>query len=475
MMVVAMSHSELSRYDTLLRVTRRELRVQDAAVLLGLTRRQVSRLLIRLRADGPEGLVSHKRGRSSNRRHSDAFRDQVIQLVRDHYSDFGPTLAREYLAERHGISVACETLRQLMIQAGLWKDRDARRPRPYQPRYRRDCRGELIQIDGSKHWWFEDRGPQCTLLVYIDDATSELMHLKMVESESTFAYMEATREYIERHGKPVAFYSDQHSVFRNSRASAARGDGMTHFGRALDALNIEIICANSPQAKGRVERANGTLQDRLVKAMRLEGISSIAESNAFLASYMARHNARFARPAFDARDLHRPLAPHDDLCSIMVWREQRTVTAALTLHYNKAMFILEPNEVSNRLARKRVTVCEYPDGRLEIQHEGHVLPYRQFDKMRQVNQPAIVENKHLDAALMLAKQMQAIMPHHRKRNNDAPARQAQPSHLFPEPDGPVKIDRRRIGGTRRGKPLSLAELQERGTLEFVEKASGTKV
>src|SRR5262249_40392837 len=153
-------------------------------------------------------------------------------------------------------------------------------------------------------------------------------HLKMVECESTFAYMEATREYIERHGKPVAFYSDQHSVFRNSRASAARGDGMTHFGRALDALNIEIICANSPQAEGRVERANGTLQDRLVKAMRLAGISTIEEANAFLPAYLADHNGRFAKPAFDSRDLHRPLALHDDLASIMVWREQRSVTGA---------------------------------------------------------------------------------------------------------------------------------------------------
>jgi len=468
MTVLAMSQGELSRFDKLMRVERGELRVDDAAMLLGLKRRQIFRLLSRLRDDGAAGLISRKRGRPSNRRHSDAFRERVVALVREHYADFGPTLAREYLAERHDVRIGCETLRRLMMEAGLWKDREARRPRPYQPRYRRDCRGELIQIDGSKHWWFEDRGPQCTLLVYIDDATSELMHLKMVESESTFAYMEATREYIERHGKPVAFYSDQHSVFRNSRASAARGDGMTHFGRALDALNIEIICANSPQAKGRVERANGTLQDRLVKAMRLEGISSIAEANIFLASYMARHNARFARPAFDTRDLHRPLAPHDDLRSIMVWREQRTVTAALTLHYNKAMFILEPTAISKGLARKRVTVCEYPDGRLEIQHEGHVLPYRQFDKMRQVNQPAIVENKHLDAALMLAKQMQAIMPHHRKRNNDAPARQSQPSHLFPEPDAP-KIDRRTLGiaNRKRGRRLSMAELKERDTLEFV--------
>jgi transposase len=474
MAVLLMSTEELSRVETLVQVASGRLTVTEAARIMGITRRHAHRLLLRFMDDGSSGLISRRRGRPSNRRMDDAVRDRIIALVREHYHDFGPTLAAEYLAERHNIRISRETLRKLMIEAGIWRDRVARRPRPYQPRYRRDCRGELIQIDGSKHWWFEDRGPQCTLLVYIDDATSELMHLKMVESESTFAYMEATREYIERHGKPVAFYSDKHTVFRNPKPTAKR-DGMTHFGRALDALNIEIICANSPQAKGRVERANATLQDRLVKAMRLEGLSSIAEANAFLAAHIVRHNAQFARPAFDNRDLHRPLAPHDDLRSIMVWQEQRTVTAALTLHYNKVMFILEPSDLARTLARKRVTVCEYPDGRLEIEHEGHVLPYRRFDKMRQVNQPAIVDNKHLDAALMLAKQMQAIMPHHRKRNNDAPARQAQPSHLFPEPDGPAKTDRRRIGGTRRGKPLSLAELQERGTLEFVEKASGSKV
>ena len=350
-----------------------------------------------------------------------------------------------YLIERHGITVACETLRQLMIAAGLWKDRDARRPRPYQPRYRRDCRGELIQTDGSKHWWFEDRGPQCTLLVYIDDATSELMELKMVESENTFAYMEATREYIERHGKPVAFYSDKHGVFRNNNATA-NGDGMTHFGRALDALNIEIICAHSPQAKGRVERANGTLQDRLVKAMRLEGISTIAEANAFLPVHMARHNRMFAKPPFDTRDVHRSLAPHDDLRAEMVWREQRTVTQALTQHYNKALFILEPTKVSRPLAGKRVDVCEYPDGRLEIRHGEHVLPFRMHNKIRQVNQAAIVENKHLDAALMMAKMMQEQLPA-RKRSNNEPCRRSQPHHLFPSPalpgEEPVKRKRGR--------------------------------
>ena len=459
MTVVAMSQSELSRYDTLLRVTRRELRVEDAATLLGLSRRQVGRLLIRLRSDGAEGLVSRKRGKPSNRRHSAAFCDRVMALVREHYADFGPTLATEYLAERHKITIARETLRQLMMGAGLWQDRAARRPRPYQPRYRRDCRGELIQVDGSKHWWFEDRGPQCTLLVYIDDATSELMHLKMVESESTFPYMDATREYIERHGKPVALYSDKHSVFRNNTASA-KGDGMTHFGRAMETLNIEIICANSPQAKGRVERANATLQDRLVKAMRLEGIATIAEANAFLPAYMAQHNARFAKPAFDARDLHRPLASHDDMRVVMVWREERAVTRSLALHYNKVLFILEPTEITRPLAGKRVDVCEYPDGSLEIRHGDHVLPYRVFDKIREVNQAAIVENKHLDAALMMAKLMQEQMPA-RKRNNNSPGRRSQGAHMFavPEPNAVPPVKR------KRGRPplrqLTPAEKEQR--------------
>ena len=444
MTVVAMSHGELSRYDTLLRFQRGELRIEDAAMLLGVGRRQVYRLLDRLRAGGPEALVSWKRGRTSNRDFGDTFRSRVLDLVREHYRDFGPTLAVEYLAERHKITISHETLRKWMIKAGLWKDRDARRPRPYQPRYRRDCRGELIKLDGSKHWWFESRGPQCTLLVYIDDATSELMHLKMVESESTFAYMDATREYIDRHGKPVAFYSDKHSVFRNNTATA-KGDGMTHFGRALEALNIEIICANSPQAKGRVERANATLQDRLVKAMRLEGIATIAEANAFLPRYMERHNKQFAKAPFDPRDLHRPLAPHDDLETQMVWREQRTVTSALTLHYNKVLFILEPTEISRPLAGKRVDVCEYPNGDLEIRHGEHVLPYRVFDKIRQVNQAAIVENKHLDAALMMAKLMQEMLPP-RKRNNNEPGRRSQGPHMFAVPDqgsAPPPVKRKR--------------------------------
>ena len=476
MTVLTMSAAEITRFDTLMRLDRGEIRIPDAMELLGLQRRQIYRLLDRLRQEGAAGLVSRKRGRPSNRRYSDAFRAEVVALVRENYADFGPTLAREYLAERHGLGLSCETLRQIMMEAGLWKDRAARRPRPYQPRYRRDCRGELVQVDGSKHWWFEDRGPQCTLLVFIDDATSELMHLEMVQSESTFSYMRATRTYLERHGKPVAFYTDKHSAFRNNTASA-NGDGMTHLGRALDRLNIDLLCANSPQAKGRVERANATLQDRLVKAMRLHRIDTIDQANAFLPSYMAQHNQRFAKAPFDPRDLHRPLAIHENLEAEMVWREQRTVTGALTLHYNKAMFILEPTPVAQGLARKKVDVCEYPDGRLEIQHNGETVPYRVFDKMRRVNQAPVVDNKHLDAALALAHAIQQVQPHHAKRNNHEPARTAQPDGMFkapsPVPPGP-KLDRRKLGNQRlkRAPRLSNDELVARGLGEYVRQQTG---
>ena len=469
MTVLTMSAAEVSRFDTLMRLDRGEIRPVDAMALLGLQRSQLYRLLKRLRRDGAAGLVSRKRGRPSNRRFSGAFRDRVVTIVRERYADFGPTLACEYLAEQHGITLSRETLRQMLMAAGVWKAKVAKRARLHQSRYRRECRGELVQVDGSDHDWFEGRGPRCTLLVYIDDATSELMHLEMAESESAFSYMRATRSYLERHGKPVAFYSDKHSVFRNNNATAD-GDGMTHLGRALDKLGVEIICANSPQAKGRVERANGTLQDRLVKAMRLASISSIDEANAFLPFYVARHNARFACAPADPRDVHRPLAAHENVEAEMVWREERTVTASLALHFNKAMFILEPTPLTRSLARKRVHVCEYPDGRIEIRHGERVLPYRVFDKMRQVNQAAIVDNKHLGAALAMAQAIQAATPHHAKRNNSEPARSSQSVGLFAAPAPATgKIDRRRLctPKLKRGPHLSNEELVARGLGEYV--------
>src|SRR4030081_2191233 len=400
MTVITMSRTEIDRMSVLQDLAAGRIKVTEAATLMSLGRRQVFRLAKAYGEHGPQALVSRRRGRPSNRCYPATLRAEAIGIIKERYCDFGPTLAAEKLAEWHGIHLARETLRQWMMMAGLWKDRRARLRPVHQPRYRRDCVGELIQIDGSEHWWFEGRGPQCTLLVYIDDATSRLMHLQFVESESTFDYFAATRAYLERHGKPVAFYSDKHGVFRVNKKDAVGGDGMTQFGRALPELNIDIICANSSQAKGRVERANGTLQDRLVKEMRLCGIDSMAAGNAFLPAFMEKYNARFAKTPFDDHDVHRTLvAGHDDLDDAFAWKEERTVSVNLTRQYDQVLFILEPTEIARSLARKRVTVIDYPDGRLTIRYNGVDLPYRIFDKRPQVNQAAIVENKRLGPIL----------------------------------------------------------------------------
>ena len=428
MTVITMSRAEIDRMGVLRDLAEDRIRVSEAATLMGLGRRQVFRLAKAYQQHGPAALVSRRRGRASNRSYPAALHTEAIGLIRERYADFGPTLAAEKLSELHGIRLGRETIRQWMMVAGLWKDRRQRMKPVHQPRHRRNCVGELIQIDGSEHWWFETRGPQCTLLVYIDDATSRLMHLQFVETESTFDYFKATQAYLERHGKPVAFYSDKHGVFRVNRKDAAGGDGMTQFGRALHALNIDIICANSSQAKGRVERANATLQDRLVKEMRLQGISSMVAGNAFLPVFMADYNTRFAKAPFDDRDLHRALAEHDDLDDAFAWKEERSVSVNLTLQYDQVMFILEPNAITRSLARKRVTVVDYPDGRLAIRHNGVDLPYRTFDKRPQVNQAAIVENKRLGPVLAYIAEKQKELD--MSRSAKAPRRRGQANHMF---------------------------------------------
>jgi len=235
MTVILMSRSEIDRMNVLRDLAEERIRVSEAAALLRLGRRQVFRLAKAFGQRGPTALVSRRRGKPSNRSYPAVLRTEVIGIIRERYADFGPTLAGEKLAELHGIDLARETIRQWMMAAGLWKDRRQRLRPVHQPRHRRDCVGELIQIDGSQHWWFERRGPQCTLLVYIDDSTSRLMHLQFVETESTFDYFNATRTYVERYGKPIAFYSDKHGVFRVNKKDAVGGDGMTQFGRAPQA------------------------------------------------------------------------------------------------------------------------------------------------------------------------------------------------------------------------------------------------
>jgi Winged helix-turn helix len=427
MAVVRMSDRELTRLRVMVDLADGRLTVEAAAMLMSLGRRQVFRLRRAFAADGASALASRKRGRPSNRQHGESFRRTVLALVRDHYPDFGPTLAAEKLDERHGLRIGVETLRQWMMAEGLWLDRRRRLPSPHQPRRRRDCLGELVQIDGSEHAWFEDRGEVCTLLAFVDDATSRLMQLRFVASESAFDYFRATRDYLGTHGKPVAFYSDKHGIFRVNSKDAVGGDRITQFGRALSELNIDIICANSPQAKGRVERAFGTLQDRLVKELRLAGISTIAAANAWLPGFIAAHNARFARPAANVKDLHRKLAGSEGLDEILAWREERTVTSNLTLHYDRMMLMLDPTPLARSLVRKKVEVVNYPDGRFAIRFEGVALPFRVFDKIRTVQPGDIVDNKRLSEVLEQVKAQQAAYPPNRQRGHIA--RQRPPNNL----------------------------------------------
>ncbi len=409
MALVLMSKRELNRVEVLARLDEGRLDVPSAAQLMRVSERQVYRLLKAFKNGGAASLAHRHRGRRSNNRISLTIKDEVLALIRKNYADFGPTLAAEQLAERHGIKLSRETLRSWMIDAGIWLPR-AERKRFHQPRHRREHVGELIQIDGSEHAWFEDRGPKCSLLVFIDDATSILMELMFVTSESTFSYFDALERYLRFHGKPVAFYSDKHTIFRVAKAESADGDGITQFGRALSSLNIEILCANTSQAKGRVERAHKTLQDRLVKELRLEGIADIDAANAFLEDFKQRYNARFAKPPANDKNLHRPLTEMDRLDDILCWRETRKVSRQLVVNYNSMKFTLEPNEITRKLPGKQVEIFDFPDGRLQIRAKGVPLAYTVFDKLQRVTHAAIVDNKRLGEVLSWIKKEQDKQP-----------------------------------------------------------------
>lgn len=403
---ITMTTRELDRLKIIQAVVEGTLKPGIAAQRLEVTDRQVRRLVERLCKEGAAGIVSKRCGRPSNNRAPEELTTLALAIIRDRYADFGPTLACEKLREIHGLELSRETIRKLMSEAGLWIPRKLRTSTVYQPRNRRHCVGELIQIDGSDHAWFEGRAPACTLLVYIDDATSRLMHLHFTHSESTFSYFEATRRYIELHGKPQAFYSDQYSVFRVNRKLPSGGDGYTQFGRALFELNIESICANSSQAKGRVERANLTLQDRLVKEMRLERISTMAEANAYVPSFIADFNRRFAKPPRNNWDAHRPARADEDLGLTFTHRIKRKVSHVLTLQYDRTMYLLPDTKEHRSLIGRYIDVYEYPDGRIELRWDDAALPYVTYDRLPEVNQGAIVENKRLGHVLEIARQVQ---------------------------------------------------------------------
>jgi len=395
--LLTMSKKELTRLEVMQRLEEKRLKQREAAVQLRISVRHVKRLLHCYRQSGAAGLVSKKRGRSANNRLDVKVRKQAVQLIRRRYADFGPTLAHEKLTEEHGLKLSVESVRQLMITAELWKPRHAKRARVHQMRPRRPCLGELVQIDGSPYDWFEGRAPACSLLVFIDDATGRLLELYFTPQESFFSYCAALRRFFARHGKPLALYSDKHGIFRVNAKYAVSGTGLTQFGRALQELDIQSVCANTPQAKGRVERANQTLQDRLVKEMRLQGISGLKAGNAFVPQFMDDFNQRFAVVPADPRDAHRPLRSTDDLDVIFTRQDTRTLSKNLTLQYNKVVYQIQTARPGYALRNARVAVYEQADGEITIRYKGRLLEHTVFN--RQQHQAEVVSSKSLDRKL----------------------------------------------------------------------------
>jgi transposase len=396
--LLTMSKKEVNRLEVMQRVDEKRMKQKTAAEQLGISERQVKRLLRKYRQDGANGLVSKRRGKPSNHQLAEKTREKVLDLLKSKYMGFGPSLACEKLVEVEHLKISNESVRKLMLAEGLWKARKARKVVAHQMRERRACFGELVQIDGSPHDWFEGRAAECTLLVFIDDATSRLGQLLFVESESFFSYCRATEGYLTRHGKPGAFYSDKHAVFRVNQPSTGPSDALTQFGRAMQELDIQIICANSPQAKGRVERANETLQDRLPKELRLRGISSWEAGNAFLPEYMADFNRRFAAQPRSTLDAHRPLTAQDDLARLFRWQETRILSKNLTLQFNKVVYQIQTERPSYAMRNAAVTVCLDDQENITILYKGKSLDYTVFHQ--QAKQSEVVQPKQIDQVLL---------------------------------------------------------------------------
>ena len=380
--ILGMSGAERERLVVVRLIVSRQLSLGSGAARLGLCVRQVKRLVQRYRDAGDRGLVSRQRGRTSPLRLSQAQEARIVALLQGAYQGFGPTLAAEKLVERDQITISRESVRRLQIKHGLWRPKRRRAKKLFQLRERRPRFGELIQIDGSPHDWFEGRGPRCTLIVFIDDATGRLTALQFAPAETTRAYLLALRDHVLAHGTPMAFYSDRHGIFRVNAKDARSGDGKTEFGRAAERLRIEAIHALTPQAKGRVERANQTLQDRLVKEMRLSAISSIAEAQAFASGFMAAWNTRFAVPPRDPGDAHTPWTKgHDALEMALARTDERVLSKALTFSAGGTLYCIKTTGAGTALRGARVTLHHLLDGTLRVIYKDRRLDCTAFRKL----------------------------------------------------------------------------------------------
>jgi len=374
-----MSEKERTRLVVMQQVKGDELSLAEACEVLGLSYRQTKRVWRRYRLDGHKGLVHRSRGKPGKRAKPAKLKTRILARYEERYSDFGPTLAAEYLVEE-GLVVDHETLRRWRLAQDKPRLR-RRRQRPRQWRERKPCLGAMIQLDGSHHDWFEGRGPRCVLMVMVDDATNRVWAQFFAE-ETTHASYDMVAAWSQQHGLPQSLYVDRDSIYRcegvGSIADQLAGkEPQTQFGRAMKQLGVELILAKSPQAKGRVERMNGSLQDRLVKALRLAGISEMKAANEFLRKrFLPVFNRKFAVKAASEAEVHRK-APRN-LNEVLSWEEERVVQRDWTLVHERRWYQLDPQHEALSLAGKKVTVRTLRDGTVQLERGGKKLQWKEL-------------------------------------------------------------------------------------------------
>jgi transposase len=371
---ITMNAKEIERKRQIEQILDKRISQREAGEILGISGRQMRRLLRGYREKGVEGLVSKHRGRSSNHHISEDKIEEVQKFIHDPVTEgFGPSFMAEKLAEQKEIKISKESMRQIMIAAGL------HHPKPRKPgvvhfaRERRISRGELVQIDGSEHAWLEKRGPKASLLLFIDDATSEILAARFVAEESYFSYGNLCQSYFREIGLPRTFYSDRFSVFRDNHHKDLAVEAVTQFQRALNTLEVGLICANSPQAKGRVERANETCQDRLVKELRLRGICTYQEANRYLPEFIQSYNAKFAVVPSSHLDLHRPLDLTWNLAFIFSVHDTRIITKTLQIHFDRNVYQIVTRHPAYFYAKQEVLITCDQAGQVSAWLDGRKL------------------------------------------------------------------------------------------------------
>jgi len=372
--IIMATQEELKRLHIIRKAIDKTITQAEAAGNIDLSSRQVRRIISRVRTEGDKGIIHRSRGRPSNRAVRDTIKDKTLRLFKDKYYDFGPTLASEKLFERDKLKINDETLRLWLIEHGIPYRKRKKRPHR-QWRERKEHFGQMIQMDGSHHDWFEGRGPECVLMGYIDDATGRPF-ARFYPYEGTIPAMDSFKRYIKRYGIPISVYLDRHTTYKSNAKPSVEDElnntaPLSQFERALKELGVEVIHANSPQAKGRVERIFNTFQDRLVKEMRLEEISSIDKANAFLGQYLAVYIRRFGvLPAKDD-DLHRPASKDALLDSILCIKTERALRNDFTIAHNGALY-----QILDNIRAKRVIVEEHINGSIKIRYKDTALRFR---------------------------------------------------------------------------------------------------